>query len=152
MSVSYGNFPIWRGSKGSSTGCEGVLWDPRDPLRELAALPVTAQVMITSRLMVFCGNIRTGAACRPRRKARRSRGRVARPMGATVACIIITARAFKAFIIGTKFSSTRVLRMVLRTKFSTFLCVVILSQLEYIGAARIIRVITLSNIVADTSI
>ena len=24
--------PVWRGSKGSSTGCQGVLWDPRDPL------------------------------------------------------------------------------------------------------------------------
>jgi hypothetical protein len=23
---------IWRGSKGSSTGCEVVLWDPREPL------------------------------------------------------------------------------------------------------------------------
>jgi hypothetical protein len=31
-SVSDGTFPIWRGSKGSSTGCQGVRWDPRDPL------------------------------------------------------------------------------------------------------------------------
>jgi hypothetical protein len=35
-----------------------------------------------------------------------------------------------------------------RTKFSTFLCPVILSQLEYIGAAC---VVTLSNIVAEAS-
>ena len=26
--------PIWRGYKGSSTGREGVLWDPRDPLSQ----------------------------------------------------------------------------------------------------------------------
>ena len=25
---------IWRGSKGSSTGCEGVLWDPQEPLSQ----------------------------------------------------------------------------------------------------------------------
>jgi hypothetical protein len=33
--------PNLKGVKGSSTGCEGVLWDPQGPL-ELAALP-TAQ-------------------------------------------------------------------------------------------------------------
>jgi hypothetical protein len=25
-------FPNWGGSKGSSMGCQGVPWDPRDPL------------------------------------------------------------------------------------------------------------------------
>ena len=29
---SYGTFSIWRESRGSSAGCQGVLWDPRDPL------------------------------------------------------------------------------------------------------------------------
>ena len=27
--IFYGAFPIWRGSKGSWTGQQGVLWDPR---------------------------------------------------------------------------------------------------------------------------
>ena len=31
MSVSYGTFPIWRGSKGSSTGCEGLGGTPGTP-------------------------------------------------------------------------------------------------------------------------
>jgi hypothetical protein len=39
MNVSHGNFPIWRGSKRSSKGCEGVQWDPRDPLSEQPRSP-----------------------------------------------------------------------------------------------------------------
>ena len=38
--VSYGAVPIWRGPKGSPTGCQGVLWDPSGP-PGLAALSRT---------------------------------------------------------------------------------------------------------------